>query len=325
MLLAVAAVLLQSAALLLVIQPGVAPSRRILAATFVLLLPVAGVPLALRVRRARGGTLAGGPEARARQARTPSADDVRRLAELPSTLDRLTSPDAGERLAALVCLSGAADRDAVAALRWTLEHGAPEVVLDAALTLEDLDLRREARLEAASHAYRTQATCDAALAVGDAAAAGLLNGLADAVAQPVLAEQARTAYLAALAADPSRRRAIDERLARVEMAAGRPNEALELLSRLIDEAAPGEALDVELQRDAAAFAARRFDLMSLAPEDLGALATTEHPVFARLDQALERAADAERRSRPILADQIAREVAPRRSAGATGVFRLDPA
>jgi hypothetical protein len=329
------AILLQLAALVVAARPGVTASRRFLAATLVVLLPVAGLVLAMMVRRSRGGFVVSEPDARARKSRSPSAEDVLRLAELPSTLDRLMSPDSGERLAALVCLSGSADANAVAVLRWTLEHGSPEAVLDAALTLEELDLRREAQLEAASRAYGARPSYETALDLGDAAAAGLKNGLADPMATPALAEQARSGYLAALEADPRARRTIEERLAQLELAAGRPSEALEYLGRLVDDAELESALELELLRDAAAFAARRFDQMSLAPEDLGFMPADEHQVFTKLDQALERAAESQRRLRvqprsPERAAPTVRYATRAVSVGgtgavSTGMFRLDPA
>jgi hypothetical protein len=316
-------VLHQIAALFLVLRPGTSLSRRLLAATFVLLLPVAGVPLAVMVRRARGGRLASEPERTGRGARPPSADEVLRLTELPASLDRLMSPEPSERLAALVCLSKAGDANAIAVLRWTLEHGAPEIVLDAALTLEDLDLRREKRLDEASRRYRAAATFEAAVEVGDAAAAGLRNRLADPVAIPVLAEQARTAYLAAMTAAPEQALMIDERLGRLELAAGRPREALEILNRVLAMTDPDAALELELVRDAAAFAAREFDRMGFVPEDLVGLDSGDHPVFTRLDLALERAADTERRSRPLLAAAAGGTIPGHRVS--TGLLRMDPA
>jgi hypothetical protein len=120
--------------------PGVSRSRRILAGALVLLVPVAGPVLALLVRRARGGAIAMEP-ARAEAPRRMCPGDVRRLGELPPVLDRLLGNDATERLAALVALSSAGDAHAIAVLRWTIEHGPADVVLDAALTLDEIELR----------------------------------------------------------------------------------------------------------------------------------------------------------------------------------------
>lgn len=120
--------------------PGVSRSRRILAGALVLLVPVAGPVLALLVRRARGGAIAMEPEL-PEAPRRMSPGDVRRLGEMPPVLERLLGNDPTERLAALVALSSAADAHAMSVLRWTIEHGPADVVLDAALTLDEIELR----------------------------------------------------------------------------------------------------------------------------------------------------------------------------------------
>lgn len=120
--------------------PGVSRSRRILACALVLLVPVAGPLLAFMVRRSRGGAIALEP-VRPASPRRLSAADIRRLGEQPPVLERLLCGDPTERLAALVSLSSAGDAQAIAVLRWTIEHGPAYVVLDAALTLDELELR----------------------------------------------------------------------------------------------------------------------------------------------------------------------------------------
>lgn len=121
--------------------PGVSRSRRILAGALVLLVPVAGPLLAFMVRRSRGGAIALEPVV-PESPRRLSAADIRRLGEQPPVLERLLSSDATERLAALVSLSSAADAQALSVLRWTIEHGPAYIVLDAALTLDEIELRQ---------------------------------------------------------------------------------------------------------------------------------------------------------------------------------------
>jgi hypothetical protein len=132
---------------LLALRPGVSSSRRLLAAVLALMVPVAGPLLALLVRRAKGGKIALEPT-EARKRSRPSALDVNRLGDMPSAVERLLSRDPAERLEALVHLSSVADDHAVATLRWTIEHGPTEVVLEAALTLEEIEIRRAARMVA---------------------------------------------------------------------------------------------------------------------------------------------------------------------------------
>lgn len=203
-------------------RPGVSPSRRVLACSLVVVVPFAGVLLAMLVRRTRGGTVEAEPEDEP-PARRMSADDAVRLAEQPPVVDRLLSGDAGERLAALVALSSAGDADAVAVLRWTVEHGPSEAVLDAALTLEELELRSEARLAAAVAALAAAPRPDASLALGVAHAAEemVLNRLADGAMVPRLVATARDAYARALAWAPEHATEIEHDLARLALAGGR--------------------------------------------------------------------------------------------------------
>lgn len=208
-------------------RPGVSTSRRVLACTLVLVVPVAGLVLAALVRRMRGGAIELEPEYETPPARLSSADAAR-LAEQPPVVDRLLSGDPGERLAALVALSSAADADAVAVLRWTVEHGPPEVVLDAALTLEEIELRSEARLAATMAALTAAPAPDATLAldVAHAAEAMVLNRLADGAMVPRLVATAREAYARALAWAPEHATEIKRDLTRLELAAGRREETV---------------------------------------------------------------------------------------------------
>jgi hypothetical protein len=246
------------------LRPGPSSSRRLLACALVTLVPVAGLFLAYLVRRVRGGAIAIEPDAE-KPARRLTVVDVTRLGETPPVLDRLLTGDPAERLEALVALSSAGDADAVAVLRWALEHGPSDVVLDAALTLEEIELRAESR---AAIAREMLGSKDPALAIAaaDAAAFPVLHGIADAASAPLHAEQARSYYNLAREWAPEQSTAIDEKLARLELAAGCPRAALEILDRLICET---DDLDRITQlRDDAAFAARDFDLLSFTPAPL---------------------------------------------------------
>jgi len=124
---------------------------------------VAGPVLAMLVRRMRGGNLSLEPVAEAPRTR-PSAADVSRLGDLPPVLERLLAGDAGERLAALVQLSSVGDPAAVAVLRWAIAHGPADVVLEAALTLEEIELREVATRAARRPTLRGDGVRVAALA-----------------------------------------------------------------------------------------------------------------------------------------------------------------
>ena len=245
-----------------VVRPGVPGSRRLLATAIALMVPLVGPLLAMLVRHGGGHGTAPPGERRAAGRVRISAAGVHWLGHLPPILDRLMSHHAPERLAALVATSNPGDATAIALLRWTLDHGTTEMALDAALALEELDVRREARRDAARRALADAPSFQRALAVAEAAADTVLLRFADGPGVAVMAVQARDAYRVALALAPERCAEIHERLARLELGAGFPELALDHLARLAT--APGADVTrlVEL-RDRAAFAARRFDLVSV--------------------------------------------------------------
>jgi hypothetical protein len=262
-----------SASLVVAGRPGASASRRALACVLATLVPVVGLLLAELVRRTRGGVIPPEPQPERPSVRL-SPLDVSRLGEMPPVLDRLLAGDPGERLEALVALSSTADAASVRVLRWALEHGPSDVVLDAALTLEEIELRQEARLAAMREAM--DHTPDAALAAAQAAAASVLNGIADAAVAPALAEEARAYFQIALEGAPERAFEIDEQRARLELAAGKPREALAILDRLIardridptGHAAPADRMRIAQLRDDAAFAARDFTALTYVPSPL---------------------------------------------------------
>jgi hypothetical protein len=249
---------------LIALRPGVSSSRRLLACTLVVLVPLGGPLLAMLVRRTRGGGIA--PETDVDEPQRRLSDvDASRLGDLPSILERLLSGEPTERLSALVGLSSAGDATAVGVLRWTIEHGPPEVVLDAALTLEEIDLRCEARILAACEALAAHETYDRALAAAEASAYPVLHRIADVATAPGLADQARTYYMLAAELEPQRAPELDEKVARLELAAGRPRAALAILNRLVEALEGEDYLRVAPLRDDAAFAARDFSMLSFHP------------------------------------------------------------
>jgi hypothetical protein len=241
-------------------RPGASSSRRILACALVVLVPGFGVFLAFLVRRTRGGGIALEPPI-ARPTYRLSPADAARLGEHPSVLDRLLGNDADERVEALVALSSAGDAGAVAVLRWTIEHGPNDVVLDAALTLEEIELQYERALTRARDALAAAPTVELAIAFADAAAAPVLAHISDPCATPALADDARAGYRLAAELAPQHAPEIEERLAYLELAAGHPRAALAIVHRLIRAG----AVHLTTLRDAAAFAAREFGMLTFAP------------------------------------------------------------
>lgn len=220
-------------------------SRRLLAVALAFAVPIAGPLMALLVARVQGGTLkAEEPAAEAAAPPLMGPDEAESIGVLPPLLERLLSSDPPERLSALVVLSQKGDAEAVEMLRWTLENGSPEAVLDAALVLEELELEWERRRQSAERAVIEAADADRAVAAADAAAAGILTGLADPAIAPALAERARKYYRMAVRLAPERESDIDVRLARLELMIGNPRAALKLTERARDrlegEEVPGE-------------------------------------------------------------------------------------
>lgn len=180
------------------------------------MLPGIGLVLAIMVRRLRAQ--GGGAELQLREmpARQLTADEVRALADQPCALDRLMSLLPEERLDALVSLACANDANAITLLRWTVQNGPREAMLEAALTLEELDRQRARALEEAAHEFEERPSFATAVAAGDAALLGIVNGMADRATLPTLAERARAWYRYAQMVDPRRGRELEGKLAQLE-------------------------------------------------------------------------------------------------------------
>lgn len=250
------------------------PSRRVLCIALSLTIPIAGPILALVAARVQGS--AGGVEEppRLEPEQVVCADDVRRMAELPPLLDQLVSSSPSDRLAALVTLSTRADASAALLLRWTVDHGPPAAVLDAALTQQELDVRQEQQLRAAMDALAAEPSFEHALAAGDAAAYGILTQTADPAITPMLAQQARDLYAQASSLDEAGAHwhLVTVRLARLELAAGRPSVAAEMATRL--RADSGDDPELHQLCDEIFFCARRFDQLTELPATAGDLGDT---------------------------------------------------
>ena len=105
-------------------------------------MPLGGPLLALLVRAVRGSGAHVHEDDVLPVVPPPTADDVQQLAELPPLIDRLMSADLSERQAAMLQLIEAGGSEATLLLEWVVEHGSPDVVLEAALALDELDQRR---------------------------------------------------------------------------------------------------------------------------------------------------------------------------------------
>lgn len=248
-------------------------NRWLLGVAFALTIPVVGPLLALVAARTRGTNQI--EQDLDAQLRLPAseqilAEDVTRIGGLPPLLDRLMSEDRDKRLAALETLSWRCDRDAIALLRWTIKHGPSDAVLDAALTLEELELSWQRRLDDALEACKRAPCFDVSLAAADLAVEGIVNGIADPAIVDGLAAAAREHYERAAQLDPQRADEARVRRACLELDAGDPLVALQILDAIIAErggACPHELRDLR--------ARARFAVRGLPSREI------ERTVFAR--------------------------------------------
>jgi hypothetical protein len=195
---------------------GPSDSRRALAVTLVLMLPGLGLLLAVVVRRIRGRGAGGEPPSIEVPQPELTREEVLHMADQQCALDRLMSVSPEARLDALVGLACANDANAITLLRWAVQHGPREAMLEAALTLEELDVQRARQLDEAARAFEEHPSFATAVAAGDAALVGILNGLADRAMLPTLAERARAWFRYAELTDPARRGELTQRLSVLE-------------------------------------------------------------------------------------------------------------
>lgn len=236
-------------------------SRWSLGVALAITVPVLGPVLALVVVNVRGtGQVT--RDLRWTEVLPPDerSEEVHLAAGQPSLLDRLLSLRSDERLGAIVALSHRGDERASSLLRWVVLHGDRDAVLDAALTLEDLELRWERRRDSAIDALRESPTFERALGAADATAEGIYFGLADRAICGELAARARALYDRAVELDPSMAAVVGVRRARLELAAGDPLLALSLLDRHCAGLSRSERVEALVLRSRAAFAGRRAGL-----------------------------------------------------------------
>lgn len=230
--------LLAAAALL---APGALTAMRLprssprwgLAVALAAVIPVAGPLLALVALRTRGTNqierdleLEPGPVA------PTDPRDIERIGGLPPLLDRLMSADPVVRLCALETIRRRPNRDMIDMLRWAISHGASDTVLDAALTLEEIEINWRTNLDAAVGELGAAPRYTTALRVADLAIEGIANGLVDDAVVDDLAASARQSYQRAAELDPARATEVSARRARLELVAGEPTAALDLLESL---------------------------------------------------------------------------------------------
>jgi hypothetical protein len=227
-----------------------------LAVTFAITVPVFGALLALVAFRTRGtNQIERDLERPTAPVQPVAAEDVARMGGLPPLLDRLMSADPLDRLSGLEVIRRRPDRDGIALLRWTISHGSSDSVLDAALTLEEVEIGWRRNLDDAVGGLGDAPSITAAIRAADLVIDGINSGLVDDAIVDVMTAEARDRCDRAVELDPSRTQEVCLRRARLELAAGQPAVALDMLDAVRATARTWTA-ELGTVRDRARFAMR---------------------------------------------------------------------
>lgn len=239
--------------LLILTRSRAEAGRRQLAGALCVTLPGAGLPLALISLRLRGR---GDSPALALTERTPRRVRATIARDRMPILERLLA-DARERRVALAGISGSPSSAGVQAVRWTLEHGHGDAVIEAAMALEELNGGWEARLAQAREAMGDQPTSLQLLGIADLTANLLELDIIEPMLAATMCDEACELYRRAAASTRGQPPEIYARWARLELRAMRPETALSLLNRCDVPPDPDSAAALQVLHDDARFAARR--------------------------------------------------------------------
>jgi hypothetical protein len=215
----------------------VAPSeRRVLAVALVIVLPIVGPLAAASAIAARGqdGTaLLHDPVAAA--PRIDGAALAKTLTRALPPCEALISHDVDLRRATIARLASRASAEDVSLLRWARTRKDPELAVEIALALEDIDQRFERQLrEARANAEARPRE------VFELIANALQARIVDVPLVEKLACEARTHYDAAIALEPERARDLLATRARLELAVRRHDLVVPLLQDAVTENPNGE-------------------------------------------------------------------------------------
>lgn len=231
-------------------------SRRILAFAMAATIPGLGPALAVLAVALRGT----GSSPALRQPVSQAAPDREEYARVGSDQAPVLYRLAGSREERLAALSGLARDEspaALSALRWIIERGNPDAVVDAALTLEQLNDSLISEVAAARKLFAEAAPGDL-IRHGDRIARMIESGLSDPSMAAQLAGMARDFYLAAEHRGGAVPGQVAARWARLELRAMHPEAALAVLDRYPPVAGDDRDFVIEItriRRDAV-FAAR---------------------------------------------------------------------
>jgi hypothetical protein len=209
-------------------QRDLEASRRGLAFALAVTVPGLGPALAVLAIALRGDGSSPALRQPAPAADRDRGEYERLLRDQPPLVYRLSGSRA-ERLAALSELARDESPASVAALRWILERGERDAVIDAALTLEQMTDERMSEV-AAGRILLAEASVDDLIGLAERLAAMIESGLAEPSTSARLAGLARDFYRAA-----EERGAMSGRAtagwARLELRSMHPTAALAILDR----------------------------------------------------------------------------------------------
>jgi hypothetical protein len=227
----------------LVVDEGLSGARRVLAVSLALALPLSGAvvaALALGTRRRAG--LAAAIVVKDEESPTLDAACFKKIAEALSPCEVLTASGSEERWATLAALTRRGDADTVRLLRW-LTTASPNTAVDAALALEELAMRFDAGLESRRVELAERPSAASALEVGVFIARAMTSGLVDPVMLGARAREARQCFAMAIGLEPARTGKVTLAWARMELAAMRPEVALQLVEGALER--PGAASHID--------------------------------------------------------------------------------
>jgi hypothetical protein len=227
----------------LIVDEGFSGAQRVLAVALALALPLSGVAIAafaLGTRRRAG--LAPTTVVDDEESPTLDAACFKKIAEALSPCEVLTASGDEEHWATLAALTRRGDADTVRLLRW-LTTASPSTAVDAALALEELAMRFDAGLESRRVELAEGPSAASAFEEGLFIAHAMASGLVDPVMLGGRAREARRCFAMAIELEPARAEEITLAWARMEVAAMRPEVALQLVEGALERAGNGSRID----------------------------------------------------------------------------------
>lgn len=220
--------------LMLGLDAGPEGSRRLLAIALTATLPLVGAMMAVLALSVRGQAQLAEPMPPADSEAPPmDASAIRRAACALPACEALLAAKAEERRALLAVLTRRADRSAVEMLRWALTAPNRDLALEAALALEEISSTFERRLADARAELTRMPTRATAMAAGDLVAHAIDARIVDPTLIGPLYAEARRCYALAEELDPAAAAVIAAAWARLELAALKPDLALEIVERAL--------------------------------------------------------------------------------------------